>query len=365
MSAIDSEIVWDLTDLSTLEKACLAFLVTKANRNHGYTVWWGQQRVADRTGMARKSVTRCLKMLEERGYLTRESQFYEAQGQLVRRGSDRMTVHMDRIRTDAESARTARAWDSQSHAQGQTVPSEGTQSPSRTREKNPGREPKDTSDADAPDTSRAIERSTDDFVAAVQDAAGHLKGSEQHEALALAVDEHLGPDAAEQFRYRWDVPRHTVKTADAATWLTVFRRTMARREGSAASLHANTWRFIEWKNLPCLPPTPGSKTPRPPATPVLPSPTATAYGDLLGAIGDAVNAGHPVPCLGANGHLWTSEDQQEQQCAAEGCTACPVLGACWAYARDAKERGAVWGGKVRRPLTPKNRTTTTDIRSVR
>lgn len=96
----------------------------------------------------------------------------------------------------------------------------------------------------------------------------------------------------------------------------------------------------------------------PPATPVLPSPTATAYGDLLDAIKDAVTAGHSVPCLGPHRDAWTSENRQQQEAAAEACTACPVLRTCWAYARDAKERGAVWGGRVRRPLAPKKRTTT-------
>ncbi|MGX5357685.1 WhiB family transcriptional regulator [Kocuria sp. KH4] len=100
-------------------------------------------------------------------------------------------------------------------------------------------------------------------------------------------------------------------------------------------------------------------------TPVLSQRRATAHQDLLASIRSALDAGATVPCLGPHWDRWTSDDHQDTQDAAAACADCPVLTRCAAYATTAKERGAVWGGRVRRPAPHRRRETTTETTTTR
>ena len=68
---------------------------------------------------------------------------------------------------------------------------------------------------------------------------------------------------------------------------------------------------------------------------------------LFAAIQHAAEGGEPVPCTDKRrGHLWLSEDVEDQQAAELGCRACPALDACRSYVTEFPERAGVWAGRV-------------------
>ncbi|WP_336922377.1 WhiB family transcriptional regulator [Aquipuribacter sp. SD81] len=56
---------------------------------------------------------------------------------------------------------------------------------------------------------------------------------------------------------------------------------------------------------------------------------------------------HRPPCQGTDADLWTSEDHEDRQQAAEACGYCPHTAACHEYAATNRERAGVWGGRDR------------------
>ncbi len=81
---------------------------------------------------------------------------------------------------------------------------------------------------------------------------------------------------------------------------------------------------------------------------------------LFVAIQDATDGGELVPCIDKKrGHLWLSEDLDEQYAAALGCRGCPALNACRSYVTQWPERSGVWGGRVgKRDVMPNDRQVT-------
>lgn len=58
-------------------------------------------------------------------------------------------------------------------------------------------------------------------------------------------------------------------------------------------------------------------------------------------------AGERIPCLVASiTARWLSEDREEQEAAALGCSTCPALTTCRRYVEEHPEPGGVWAGIV-------------------
>lgn len=74
---------------------------------------------------------------------------------------------------------------------------------------------------------------------------------------------------------------------------------------------------------------------------------AAALGRLHAAIGNCINSGRRVPCIGRQ--EWTSSDPDDQQAAAEACGHCPALLACARYRDQWDETGAVYAGQLPTP----------------
>jgi len=69
------------------------------------------------------------------------------------------------------------------------------------------------------------------------------------------------------------------------------------------------------------------------------TPQIHAYRALLTA-----TRGIVTPCDDGQGTEWFSDDEQQQQRAAQLCQTCPAIQACAAYAITAGETTGVWGG---------------------
>ncbi len=67
--------------------------------------------------------------------------------------------------------------------------------------------------------------------------------------------------------------------------------------------------------------------------------------DALAALQDGLSR-HVTPCQRAP-ELWTDGTAEDAVLAAEMCQRCPVLRECGDYAKAARERWHVWGGKDR------------------
>lgn len=68
------------------------------------------------------------------------------------------------------------------------------------------------------------------------------------------------------------------------------------------------------------------------------------YRRLLTAILERLDAGDSMPCLGPDGLMWTSADDDEQEAAAHQCQRCPVLAVCGTYISRHREISGVWAG---------------------
>lgn len=92
------------------------------------------------------------------------------------------------------------------------------------------------------------------------------------------------------------------------------------------------------------------------------TPQVHAYRALLTA-----TRGIVTPCDDGQGVEWFSDEQQQQQRAAQLCQACPALQACTAYAIAANETAGVWGGTTpnqRRARAHQQRPSTADQQAV-
>lgn len=101
MSAIESEIAWSVPGLTLSEKAILAFITCKARTDLGHRFWWGQAAMGKTLGISKDTLQRHLKVLEQRGFITRHPRFEDTPSGNVQRRSDLITVHLDFMRTAA------------------------------------------------------------------------------------------------------------------------------------------------------------------------------------------------------------------------------------------------------------------------
>lgn len=70
-----------------------------------------------------------------------------------------------------------------------------------------------------------------------------------------------------------------------------------------------------------------------------------ALGRLMASIHTQSEAGQYVPCIDRRrGHLWLSEDPEDREAAALGCSTCPALDACRTYVTAHPEPAGVWAG---------------------
>ncbi|WP_375003716.1 WhiB family transcriptional regulator [Aeromicrobium sp. CTD01-1L150] len=81
-----------------------------------------------------------------------------------------------------------------------------------------------------------------------------------------------------------------------------------------------------------------------------------ALGRLLAEISRHQDNGEQAPCVHRErGHLWLSEDPDEQEAASHAClTACPAFAACQTYVTAHPEPSGVWAG-IHREQTPLKR----------
>jgi hypothetical protein len=71
-----------------------------------------------------------------------------------------------------------------------------------------------------------------------------------------------------------------------------------------------------------------------------------ALSRLMQAIHRRVEVGERVPCIDPHrGHLWLSEDREDREAAAIGCSTCPALEACQSYVERFPEPAGTWAGR--------------------
>lgn len=70
---------------------------------------------------------------------------------------------------------------------------------------------------------------------------------------------------------------------------------------------------------------------------------AQSLARLYAEIADALDAGEAIPCM-ADGGLWLSDHQAEQEAAGWRCMACPVIADCRDYVTAHPEPTGVWAG---------------------
>jgi hypothetical protein len=72
-----------------------------------------------------------------------------------------------------------------------------------------------------------------------------------------------------------------------------------------------------------------------------------ALDRLTSAIYQLRVGGEYVPCVDVErGHLWLSEDREQQEAAVHGCRSCPALNVCKGYVEAFPETAGTWGGKT-------------------
>lgn len=75
----------------------------------------------------------------------------------------------------------------------------------------------------------------------------------------------------------------------------------------------------------------------------------TALARLHRRVGDAIEAGQPVPCCGLDARLWISEDRDDLEAAAHRCGGCPLFDDCRTYVSEYPEVGATWAAQPPAP----------------
>lgn len=71
-----------------------------------------------------------------------------------------------------------------------------------------------------------------------------------------------------------------------------------------------------------------------------------ALDRLMSTIFAHETRGEYVPCVDQQrGHLWLSEDREQQEAAIHGCKSCPALMACQRYTDQFPETAGTWAGK--------------------
>jgi hypothetical protein len=71
-----------------------------------------------------------------------------------------------------------------------------------------------------------------------------------------------------------------------------------------------------------------------------------ALDRLMSTVFDHQTRGDYVPCVDQRrGHLWLSEDREDQEAAIQGCRSCPVLDTCLRYVDQHPETAGVWAGR--------------------
>jgi Transcription factor WhiB len=76
---------------------------------------------------------------------------------------------------------------------------------------------------------------------------------------------------------------------------------------------------------------------------------------LASTVQDAIDAGNPPPCLGADRRLWTSDLPADRTRALTKCDPCAALDACRDAADRTREHFGVWAGQDRGPSPWKTR----------
>lgn len=80
----------------------------------------------------------------------------------------------------------------------------------------------------------------------------------------------------------------------------------------------------------------------------LPDRQAEALQTLYNAITAQVEADpHSIPCLTAQGHMWTNDHPKLRRAAARACQDCPLVAQCSTYATEHQEPAGTWGGESR------------------
>ncbi len=74
-----------------------------------------------------------------------------------------------------------------------------------------------------------------------------------------------------------------------------------------------------------------------------------AFEDLSHGLLLAREKRQEVPCLGPGAEAWTSDDETDQELAADLCLLCPVFTLCQRYADEAKPEAGTWAGVTRDP----------------
>lgn len=189
MSAMDSEHAWHIPGLTLNEKAVLAFITCKANKREGNVMWWSQKQIAEQIGCSRETVKRVLRVLESRGFISREARHYESTDGGSYRGADFIAVHVPHMLQAAMDAGEAsggggtqtRGGVSQTPPRVHTDPTVGSVSTEGwglrdhaepgnltqelTREENPGIEPASASPGEGIEDERARQiRALDDLM---------------------------------------------------------------------------------------------------------------------------------------------------------------------------------------------------------